>query len=712
MKFLVAALLCLTSQVSPASPRTDLASVRPSEGVKYVGRSMWLLEDSTATMTAEQAFKHPAARPADQPVPNLGISPSVFWAWFDITNDAPEDHVFVEFDHAEVGTIDLYLVKDGEPVLFASTGQGEPIGSRDLAIHEFVFDVPVKSGFTTTVMFRLASTKQLQVPVNVYTPSGFTRERSERNLNIGGYIGIMLALALYNLFVFLSIRDRTYIIYVLYILLVMLTQLAFWGVGQFYLWPDHTWFSVKASIIFTFATAVAASEFMKRFLDTPRNAPELHRWTKYFYGLFGLVMLLFLFIDPYLGYRAAQVAAGLFASFLYITAWKVWRMGSRQGGYFLVAWSMFLLGTMVYSLKDMGILPYNTVTVFSMPIGSALEGILLSFALADRINILRREKEQSQAEALAISQENERIIREQNTLLELKVKERTHALEESNAHLKQTQAKLVSAEKMASLGQLTAGIAHEINNPVNFITSNILPLKRNISEILGTLEKYRSINGPDAATQLQEVRRHEEELGIQESIDELDGIIASISEGSHRTAEIVRGLRNFSRLDEDDLKNADLNEGLRSTLAVLSPQYRGRVDIRLDLGELPPVECYPGRVNQVFMNIITNAMQAVLATDKAVKEVRISTRATEAGQVLVSIADNGVGMSAKVKEHIYDPFFTTKPVGEGTGLGMAIVYGIVEDHHGRIHVESTEGEGSTFTLELPVRQPRTNQQRA
>jgi len=292
------------------------------------------------------------------------------------------------------------------------------------------------------------------------------------------------------------------------------------------------------------------------------------------------------------------------------------------------------------------------------------------------------------------------------------VKERTHALEESNAHLKQTQAKLVSAEKMASLGQLTAGIAHEINNPVNFITSNILPLKRNISEILGTLEKYRSINGPDAATQLQEVRRHEEELGIQESIDELDGIIASISEGSHRTAEIVRGLRNFSRLDEDDLKNADLNEGLRSTLAVLSPQYRGRVDIRLDLGELPPVECYPGRVNQVFMNIITNAMQAVLATDKAVKEVRISTRATEAGQVLVSIADNGVGMSAKVKEHIYDPFFTTKPVGEGTGLGMAIVYGIVEDHHGRIHVESTEGEGSTFTLELPVRQPRTNQQRA
>jgi signal transduction histidine kinase len=297
-------------------------------------------------------------------------------------------------------------------------------------------------------------------------------------------------------------------------------------------------------------------------------------------------------------------------------------------------------------------------------------------------------------------------------MLERKVKERTHALEQSNESLKQTQSQLVNAEKMASLGQLTAGIAHEINNPINFITSNVAPLRRNIAEIVEVIKGYQGVEAEHAAEQLAALHARAEQIGLDESIAELDDIIASIAEGSSRTAEIVRGLRNFSRLDEDDLKDADINDGLRSTLTVLGPQYRDKVSFNLELGDIPKVECFPGKVNQVFMNIMTNAVQATLArTDLSKREVTIRTSHAD-NSVSIRIADNGVGMSDAVKARVFEPFFTTKGVGEGTGLGMAIVYGIINDHGGSIAIDSMPGAGTEFTITLPLRQERRMQKRA
>jgi two-component system, NtrC family, sensor kinase len=358
------------------------------------------------------------------------------------------------------------------------------------------------------------------------------------------------------------------------------------------------------------------------------------------------------------------------------------------------------------------VLPFNTLTQYAMPIGSGVEGILLSFGLADRINTLRKEKERSQADALAASLENQRIIREQNAMLEEKVAKRTQDLQESNEHLKRTQTQLVNAEKMASLGQLTAGIAHEINNPINFITSNIMPLKRNISEIVEVMQEYRSLEPQAAAEGLKKLKDREKKLGIDESIEELEDIIGSISEGSKRTAEIVRGLRNFSRLDEDDLKDTDLKEGLKNTLALLAPNLRDKVTVRTDYGDIPLVECFPGKVNQVFMNVLTNAIQATLARpDITDREIVVTTSRVD-DLVRVDISDNGIGMSEDVKARMFDPFFTTKPVGEGTGLGLAIVYGIIEDHKGRIQVESLPGAGTTVTILLPIRHTKAQQLRA
>ena len=440
--------------------------------------------------------------------------------------------------------------------------------------------------------------------------------------------------------------------------------------------------------------------------------PWMDRGARLVHVLVPLDLVILFAFDPWTGYQFAHAISGLSALYLLIMATGAMRKGSRQAKFFLLAWTAFLLGVVAFILKDAGVLPFNDLTQFAMPIGSAVEGVLLSFGLADRINVLRREKEQSQAQALEAARENERIIREQNLILEHKVKERTHALEESNEHLKRTQTQLVNAEKMASLGQLTAGIAHEINNPINFITSNIAPLRRNIGEIVEVMAAYRSLDAREFEARLEALRQQERKLGIQESIDELDGIIASIDEGSRRTAEIVRGLRNFSRLDEDDLKDSDLNEGIRSTLTVLGPQYRDQVEFVLDLHELPHVECFPGKVNQVFMNILTNAAQATLArSTDGPRTVQVSSRAM-GDSVLIIIRDNGTGMDDRVKERIYEPFFTTKSVGEGTGLGMAIVYGIVEEHHGRIDLETAPGSGTEFRITLPVAHPRHNAKRA
>jgi hypothetical protein len=547
----------------------------------------------------------------------------------------------------------------------------------------------------------------------VQTESDFSAAKAKRNLFIGLYVGVMLVLALYNLFIFLSTRDRSYLLYVAYIAAVALTQLAFFGTGQFHLWGASNWLSTNASIILTLLTATAATEFMKSFLRTQVLVPRMHGAFRWFYASFALCLAIYLFVDPLIGYPLAQLISGIYAFFFLAVAIKVSRSGSRQGKYFLAAWLIFLLGTIAFVLKDVGVLPYNLITTNTMPLGSAIEGILLSFALADRINTLRREKDRSQAEALSMAQENEKLIREQNQVLEEKVHERTAALQESNEQLKRTQTQLVQSEKMSSLGQLTAGIAHEINNPINFISSNIGPLRRNVGEVMDAIRSYRSIPATDeAATALAAQRERDDRTGLDETITELDEIIHSMDEGARRTAEIVRGLRNFSRLDEDDLKPSDLNLGLRSTLAVLAPQYRDKVELRIEAGELPKVECFPGKINQVFMNVMNNAAQATLARqDGRPRQVTVATAANE-HEASVRISDSGVGMSNDVMARIFEPFFTTKPVGEGTGLGLAIVYGIISEHQGSIQVESQPGIGTTFIITLPLRQARVQEQAA
>ncbi|MGH7455515.1 MAG: sensor histidine kinase, partial [bacterium] len=275
----------------------------------------------------------------------------------------------------------------------------------------------------------------------------------------------------------------------------------------------------------------------------------------------------------------------------------------------------------------------------------------------------------------------------------------TVSLREAREKMKKTQIQLIHSEKMASLGQLTAGIAHEINNPVNFVSSNVNPLRRDLADILAIIKKYEDTV---AAQQLHEKFGAVEELkkGLDFSYlqDEVENLLNGIQEGAHRTSEIVRGLRSFARLEEDERKPADINKGLESTLVMLKHQLKNRVEVIKAFGEIPEIMCYPGKLNQAFLNILANASQAIDGTGK------IFIKTSYDGEIVtISIKDTGKGMSEEVKKHLFEPFFTTKPVGEGTGLGLPITYGIIEEHDGNIEVYSEPGQGSEFVITLPAK---------
>ncbi len=293
--------------------------------------------------------------------------------------------------------------------------------------------------------------------------------------------------------------------------------------------------------------------------------------------------------------------------------------------------------------------------------------------------------------------------------LEQKVAERTaevmlqkEALEKSLADLKMAQTKLVESEKMASLGQLTAGLAHEINNPINFVSVGVNNLRQNFEELKTALQSYLSLDpAEDNREALQKIADKKLHGHIADTVEDSDEMFRSIQNGITRTVSIVKSLRNFSRLDEGDFKVVDLHEGLDSTLEILQSQIKKKAEVVRNYGRLPKVECAAGKINQVFMNIINNAVQAI-------DEHGIITLTTgyvpEKKEVYIAISDTGSGMSEDVKRRLFEPFFTTKPVGDGTGLGLSISYGIINDHKGRIDVESEEGKGSTFTIYLPVNQ--------
>ena len=280
------------------------------------------------------------------------------------------------------------------------------------------------------------------------------------------------------------------------------------------------------------------------------------------------------------------------------------------------------------------------------------------------------------------------------------LKKQNEELEATMKQLKETENQLVQSEKMASLGQLTAGVAHEINNPVNFVMANVNPLRNDINDMLEVVKKYDEIiKKNNLEEKFSEIDKVKENLEYSTLLTEIQNLLKGIEEGGKRTADIVKGLRNFSRLDEDEMKLANINDGIESTLLMLNNEFKNRVNVEKQYGLIPEIYCFPGKLNQVFMNILSNAGQAIEDSG----HIFITTSHDE-DNIFISIKDDGYGMTNETKNKMFDPFFTTKDVGKGTGLGLSISYGIIKDHNGEIKVHSEMEKGTEFIITLPLKQ--------
>lgn len=295
-----------------------------------------------------------------------------------------------------------------------------------------------------------------------------------------------------------------------------------------------------------------------------------------------------------------------------------------------------------------------------------------------------------------------------NEELESRVHDRTKALSEALDTLKLAQAQLVQTEKMSGLGQMVAGVAHEINNPINFIHGNLVHLNQYTQTLLGALSLYQKYY----AETVDEIQNYAEVEDLPYVVEDLPKLLRSMNEGTARIKNIVLSLRNFSRLDEAEIKTVDIHEGIENALLILQSRLKSgtqRPDIKVhkDYANLPPVQCYPGSLNQVFMNILVNAIDAL---EVAVEhrdpcrspQIWLTTQTNE-DRVTVQVSDNALGMSSEILNKIFDPFFTTKAVGKGTGLGLSISYQIItQQHSGSLTCTSTPGTGTDFRIEIPI----------
>jgi two-component system, NtrC family, sensor kinase len=272
-------------------------------------------------------------------------------------------------------------------------------------------------------------------------------------------------------------------------------------------------------------------------------------------------------------------------------------------------------------------------------------------------------------------------------------------LEDTLKELQNTQVQLIQTEKMSSLGKMVAGLAHEINNPINFIYGNFPHLQNHIQGLLNLVELYQQ-KFPDENEEMQE---QIEETNLEFIRYDLPKILASMKVGTERIREIVLSMRNFSRLDQAEKKAVNIHDGIESTLLLLNHRLKEGIAITKEYGNLPMIDCYPAQLNQVFMNILSNAIDALIEQKQQTdKQILIKTVLTDDHTVKISIKDNGMGIKPEIQQKIFDPFFTTKPINQGTGLGLAISYQIIDKHQGKIHLTSEPGCGTQFTIEIPV----------
>jgi len=573
---------------------------------------------------------------------------------------------------------------------------------------EPIINWQIPSHSSQTLFIRIKSHSWSVIPIEIASHDEFVEKNHISKIIDGAVMGIFLIMALYNLMLFATVNDKSYLYYALYIAVLGLSQALVLGYGSSLFSTDkivlNEYVFPLVRVLFGYSILLFADEF----LQLKQNFKGYKSYLS-LYVLYTFPLIAVLINRPSVAYTFVSINIVIVSLALLYIGFLLYIRGFKPAKYFMVGLGLSLVAILVSVSRNIGIVPYNYLTLNVLIYSACIELVLFSIALADKINFYRLQNDEAQLAALKIAKENERLITGQNIALENKVKERTQELIETNKNLSVTienlrsaQNKLIETEKMASLGQLTAGVAHEINNPINFVNANVSPLRLDFNELFTLLSKYESaLNNPGNTDLLNEALNYKEKINPDFIKEEIQGLINGIEDGATRTTEIVRSLRTFSRMDELVLKPANINSLILNTLVLLRSSIPYYIEIKPVLDKMEPLNCYQGKIDQMLVNLIDNSIQAIKAKKEHANESITIVSKNLPDYISIEITDTGIGMTVETKQRAFEPFFTTKEIGEGTGLGLSIVFGIIEKHKGTIDVQSIPGAGTTVLVTLP-----------
>lgn len=708
MKYLFALLLLVSVEITQCLGAHPIIIYPPTTEQIHIGNNAYICIDTNHVFTIQDVLSNKMGNTYPASMPNLGLSSNVYWATFFFVNTSTEN-VILKFNQPLLNEVTLYRA-DGKTVSAISYSENQVFSSRKYAYAPYAFDMQAGTGDTITYVLRFSSTKPIIFDVNIATEPLIIREELQQEVIAGIFIGIIFVMFFYNLFIYFTVLDPSYLAYVCYIICIGLTQITIPGYGFKYLWPNAPGFNDPSILVFASLAAIFGSQFIKQFLKTREHVPILQAMFSVFEILFITIPVIHFTGNKLLAFSLLQLLTFALCIAMIVTAIKIIYIGYRPAIFFLTAWLVLLISACIFIGKDFDLVPYNFLTAHIMQIGSAVEVILLSFALADKINVLKKEKESSQAQAVDALLQNKTILTNQNIILERKVGERTKEIENKNnelykalGELKKAQTYLVNTEKIASMTQ--AEVQQEKDTSMNFIVSRAGPLKKDLDDISRLLDKYDMVP-PAVPAEQKSVKtdpfHHQNNFA---SITQMEQQPDAIENLSSKQKAVVKGLRISSELDIRDIKKTSVTETIHAILTHLNPETAHSILLIKKFSTLPEIDCFPATLNQALTTFLTSSIYSI-SEKKHLPHKGVLTIRThcDTDNIYIHITDTGMGMTAEVKGKFFEPFFTINHTG--SGLDMFAAFSIISDHNGTIELITEYGKGTEFILTLPIQYTR------
>jgi len=677
-----------------------------------LGKYIKFYEDKTGELDVNDIQTPEIAKQfiaSDENEPGFGFSTSAYWMRLTVLNPMDKKtEWFLENAYPLIDSIDLYIPDKNGVLSPVMAGDHRPFSAREISYRNVVFRLIETPLSQRTFYLRFKTSSSMNLPIKFWREDALIKKISNEQILYGIIFGACIIMIIYSLFLYFAFKDKVYISYAVFIFFWGMGQSAIAGLSFQYFWPNSIWWGNVSVPFLIFASLASMTEWARAALVTSKYAPRMDRFLKIVIALFvtGLAMSL---IVPYaISIRIGTASSLILFILLIVTSFLCQTKDNPPAYYFSTAILAYFLGVVVFALKTFGLLPSNLLTNWSLNIGSFLLLVFFLLAIEEKITVERKERIiaqkdlETQEKLLEASKESERVLEE-------KVVERTKEVEKSYFQIKETlellektKGQLIHSEKMASLGGLTAGIAHEIKNPLNFV--------KNFSEL--SVELLEEIE--DQLDRLKDKHGTETYQDIIALLNDIKLNTKNVYDNGLRADRIVNSMMDHARGTKGEHEQVDINNLVDENINLAYHGYRAKdptfnVTFTKDYDDsLGPVEVIPQDLSRVLLNIIGNGCYAVNEKQKKSDEdyspeLLITTKSVK-DWILLIIRDNGFGISEEVRDQIFHPFFTTKPTGEGnTGLGLSISYDIVvEGHSGNIEATSEPGEFTEFIISLPA----------